>query len=280
MKDTNKPKVVLITGASSGIGKACATHLGQLGHHVYGTSRRAPETFTIATISSTITMIYMDVNNTGSVKTAVDKIIAQEGRLDAVVNNAGFGFAGAIEDTSIEEAKATLETNFFGTLRVCQAALPTLRQQGYGYIINISSIGGIIGIPYQGLYSASKFAIEGLSEALRMELKPFGVHVVIIEPGDTRTQFTANRQIVEQSKHNPAYKEQFERTLKIVEADENNGVSPEMMAQTLARILNTRKPRLRYPVGAFDQRNVGLLKRILPWSLAERFLMQHYKIQQ
>ena len=191
-----RPLVVLVTGASSGIGKACAELLFARGCRVYGTSRQAPRALVEARTSDLaplLRMIPLDVTSDDSVDAAVGVVLACEGRLDAVVNNAGFGVAGAAELTTIEEAREQFETNFFGTVRVCRAVLPVMRQQGSGRILNISSIAGRIGIPFQAFYSASKFAIEGFSEALRMEVAPFGVKVVLIEPGDFRTGFTAAR---------------------------------------------------------------------------------------
>jgi NAD(P)-dependent dehydrogenase (short-subunit alcohol dehydrogenase family) len=166
--------VVLITGASSGIGRCCAEHLFQKGCRVYGTSRRASRTDTTGSFaaSDTFTMMPMDVTDGNSVRKGVAHVIARESRLDVVVNNAGFAIAGALEDTTIQEAKFQLETNFFGALRVCRAALPIMRQQGSGYIVNIGSLGGLFGLPFQSAYSASKYALEGATEALRQEVKP------------------------------------------------------------------------------------------------------------
>ncbi len=269
--------VVLITGASSGIGKACAEHLACRGYRVFGTSRHAP--FPPAPPSPGLpTMIQMDVTQDESVRRAVDFILRGAGRLDVVVNNAGFGFGGAVEDTSIEEAKEQFETNFFGMLRVCRAVLPAMRERGSGLIVNISSIGGVIGLPYQGLYSAAKFAIEGVTEALRMEVRRFGVRVTLIEPGDTRTGFTANRRRVRAARENPAYAEDFARVMAVVEADEQGGASPEGVARVLERIIRARSPRPRYRVGAFFQRLAATLKGILPGRLFEWLLMKYYRL--
>jgi NAD(P)-dependent dehydrogenase (short-subunit alcohol dehydrogenase family) len=184
-------RVVLVTGASSGIGLACARYLGEHGFRVYGISRRpAPST-------PAVTSLIADVTDGRSVEQAIATVVAREGRLDIVVNNAGMGIAGAIEDTSIEDASRQFEVNLFGAFRVCRAALPIMRGSRSGYIVNIGSIGGLIALPYQGMYSASKFALEGFSEALRMEVRPFGIRVVLIEPGDHKTDFTQSRQIIE-----------------------------------------------------------------------------------
>jgi NAD(P)-dependent dehydrogenase (short-subunit alcohol dehydrogenase family) len=175
-KENNR--VVLVTGASSGIGLSCAAHLAERGFRVYGTSRRPA-----AGPESRVTMLTADVTDDHSVEHLVGTVLDREQRLDIVVNNAGMALAGPVEKTSIEEAKRQLEVNFFGAFRVCCAALPAMRSQRSGYIVNIGSIGGLVALPYQAMYSASKFALEGLSESLRMEVRPFGVRVVIIEPG-------------------------------------------------------------------------------------------------
>jgi NAD(P)-dependent dehydrogenase (short-subunit alcohol dehydrogenase family) len=260
------PKVVLITGASSGIGQACAVHLAKSGWRVFGTSRSiasAPST------SATFEMVAMDVENDESVQKCVDGVLAKTGRLDAVVNNAGISIMGSVEDTSIEEAKAQLETNFFGVLRVCRATLPILRRQGGGHIVNISSLAGIIGLPFSGLYSASKFALEGVSESLRMECRPFGVRVVLVEPGDFRTNITVRRRTVQAAETNDAYRAAFDHCKKKQDQDEANARAPEAVARLVDRILSDPNPRTRYAVGMFTQTMVVPLKRILPQRVFE-----------
>ena len=181
--------VVLVTGASSGIGRACAIHLARQGYHVFGTARRAPDQV-IEDLRQSLAspdqldIVTMDVDDNESVIQVMEIIVEKTGRLDAVVNCAGFGIAGAVEETSDEEVRAIFETNLLGIVRVCRAAIPTMRTQGSGILINISSIGGRIGLPFQGFYSATKFALEGLIEALRMEIHEFGIRAVLIEPGD------------------------------------------------------------------------------------------------
>ena len=162
---------------------------------------------------ATVTMLNADVTDDRSVEQAVATVLDREGRLDIVVNNAGMGIAGPVENTSIEQAKRQLEVNFFGAFRVCRAVLPAMRSQRSGYIVNIGSIGGLVAIPYQAMYSASKFALEGLSEALRMEVRSFGIRVVIIEPGDHKTALTENRQVTEMSGGADAYSPSFEAAL-------------------------------------------------------------------
>jgi len=177
-------KVVFITGISSGFGKSIAEYLSQKGYVIYGTSRKAVEG------NDRINVLKVDVIDVVSVKAAVQNVILKEGRIDVLINNAGMGISGPIEFSSVENIKLQMDTNFMGMVNVIQSVLPVMRKQGEGTIVNISSIGGLMGLPYQGFYAASKFAIEGLSEALRMELKPFHIKVVVIRPGDFFTSFT------------------------------------------------------------------------------------------
>ena len=264
----SRKRVVLVTGASSGIGRACAELLAARGYHVYGASRRPLE--------STVEPIVMDVTDDASVRDAVARVIAREGRIDIVVNNAGIGIAGAIEDTSVEEAREQFEVNFFGVLRVCRAVVPVLRKQRASYIVNIGSIGGLIAIPYQGLYSASKFALEGLTESLRLEVRPFGVHVVLIEPGDHRTAFTGNRRRTADSQSNAAYNARFHRAVERMAADEQSGPGPEAVARLLLRIVRKAQPRLRYTTGPTPQRAAVWLKRLTPYALVEKLMDFYY----
>jgi NAD(P)-dependent dehydrogenase (short-subunit alcohol dehydrogenase family) len=269
-------RVVLVTGASSGIGLACATHLAGRGFRVYGTSRRAAAG---GAAPGNVTMLTADVTDDRSVEQAVAKVLELEGRLDIVVNNAGMGIAGPVEDTTIEQAKAQFEVNFFGALRVCRAVLPAMRSQRSGYIVNIGSIGGILAIPYQSMYSASKFALEGLSEALRMEVRPFGIRVVIIEPGDHKTALTENRQFTETSGAMGAYGPSFTAALGKTAHDEQSGPGPEQIARLLHRIVNHRQPRLRYTIGPAPQRAAVWLKRWMPYSLLEYSMSAYYGLR-
>ena len=185
---SNVQKVVLITGTSSGIGKAAAELLSKNNYKVYGTSRKVIK-------SDIFEMIQMDVTDDNSVSKAINYIVEKEGKIDILINNAGIGIAGPIEDTFIEEVRQQFETNFIGVVRTCQNVLPIMRENNGGLIINVASMAGQIGLPYQGLYSASKFAIEGFSEALRLEVLQFGIDVIVVEPGDIATSFTKNRWI-------------------------------------------------------------------------------------
>lgn len=273
-----RARVVLITGASSGIGRACAEYLWKRGCKVYGTSRW-PEARRKEGFDPPFELIEMDVDDDPSVGRGVGYVLEREERLDVVVNNAGFGFAGAIEDTTLEEAKAQLETNFFGVLRVCKAVLPAMRQQKFGYIVNISSVAGIVSLPFQGMYSVSKFAVEAMSEALYNEVRCFGIHVVLIEPGNFKTEFTDHRQKTpkSQSQHS-VYSTQFTNALSVMEREEKTGPDPRRVAALLERIITNPSPRLRYPVGRGSETVVIPLKNIVPSWLFAWVLRKHYKV--
>jgi NAD(P)-dependent dehydrogenase (short-subunit alcohol dehydrogenase family) len=255
-------KVILITGASSGIGKCCAEHLAGRGWRVFGTQRRPPD----PPRQSTMEMVAMDVDNDQSVEQGVAAVLAAAGRIDAVVNNAGVSLMGAVEDTSVEEAKAQLETNFFGAMRVCRAVLPIMRRQRAGHIVNISSLAGIVGVPFSGLYSASKFALEGMSEAMRLETRPFGIRVAVIQPGDYRSDMTQRRRVAAASQTNEAYATISRHFKEKQDRDEANAPTPEPIARLLERILNDPDPKFRYPVAQLSQRIVVPLH----WMLSQR----------
>jgi NAD(P)-dependent dehydrogenase (short-subunit alcohol dehydrogenase family) len=280
-KNPGARQVVLITGTSSGFGKACALHLSQNGYCVYGTSRSAEfnqDPVNTDLDDDSFKTIPMDVTDTSSVTKAVSYIHDREGRIDVIINNAGIAIAGAIEELSIEEFKSQFETNFFGVHRVCQAALPQMRNQKSGCIINISSIGGVMGLPFQGAYSASKFALEGMTEALRIEVKPFGIRVILIEPGDFKTDFTKNRIITKGSHQNSVYSGQFETTLSIMENEEKNGSDPHQLAQLIEKVINTENPKVRYTIGKLEQRLSTVYKRWSPSLMYERSFMKYYKL--
>jgi NAD(P)-dependent dehydrogenase (short-subunit alcohol dehydrogenase family) len=262
-------RVVLVTGASSGIGRSCAAFLAARNFRVYGASR-TPQP------NALFEALAMDVRDDTSVDDAIACILKREGRIDVVVNNAGIAIAGAIEDTSIEEAREQFETNFFGVLRVCRRVLPAMREQQSGCIVNIGSIGGLVAIPYQGLYSASKFALEGLSESLRLEARRFGIRVVLIEPGDHRTALTQNRRSTTDSQTNLAYRDRFDRAIATMAADEQQGTEPEAVARLLYRIINRSRPRLRYTVGPIPERAAVWLKRLMPYAIVEKVMDSYY----
>ena len=206
-----------------------------------------------------------------SVAAAIDHVWQREQRVDVVVNCAGFGIAGAIEDTPLELAQAQFNTNVFGVMRVCRRVLPLMRSQGAGLIINVTSIAGELSLPFQGWYSGSKFAVEGLSEALHAEVRPFGVDVVLVQPGDFRTGFTAARRVANGS--GSAYADRVDRALAIAAADEQSGADPGEVAKLIARIIASRRRRLRYVVGPAAQEWLMRLRHVLPgrWLIARHF---------
>ncbi len=265
-------KVVIVTGASSGIGKTVAEFLQNKGYKVYGLSRNIEPSEKLPNTIKT------DITSSESVKKAVEEILAKEGEIYALLNIAGFGIAGSVEDTSIAEAKSQLETNFFGTVRMVKEILPIMRKQKKGYIINLSSIGGIVGLPFQAFYSASKFAIEGYTEALRLEVKPFGIKVSLIEPGDFKTNFTKNRKKTESSLIDKAYTERFLKCLSVMEKDEQNGSDPIEIAKLADKILNTENPKLRYLAGPTAEKLFVILKRFLPENLVQFIFEKYYKL--
>lgn len=268
-------KTVLITGASSGIGLACARWLAERGYRVFGASRTPPP----PEHATPFEHVPMDVTDDASVSAAIATVIARTGRIDVIVNNAGFGYAGAIEDTSVDEARAQLEANFLGVLRVLHQILPHMRAAGGGRVINVSSIGGLIGAPFQGLYSASKFALEGMSEVLRHEVRADNIHVSLVEPGDFNTGFTANRRIVRRAGEGSPYHEQFARTLAVIERDEANAPAPQAIARLIERIIRAPRPALRYPIGPFLQRLGVTLRKFLPAMLFELIVRLLYRIR-
>jgi len=276
--------VVLVTGASSGIGRLCAIRLARAGFFVFGTTRQSPSEVQSrlraeAEGTDRLVMLGVDVTRNETVVAAVESIVGRTGRLDAVVSSAGYGLAGAVEDTSDEEALAILDTNLLGAHRVCRAALPIMRTQQSGVLVLISSLAGRLGLPYQAFYSASKFALEGLAEALRLEVRRYGVRVVLVEPGDFSTEFTDNRQYTGVTTIDSIYRDSFQRTMAIVESDERTAASPAAVADRVIRILGTKHPRLRYTVGPMKQRLAALVKRVVPDSWFEAILRAAYRME-
>lgn len=263
-------KNILITGASSGIGKMIAEHLTKKGYHVVGTSRNLDT-------SSPFDMIQLDVNDDTSVDNAIKTFITQYGKIDVVINNAGFGICGSIEDTSMDEVRDQFETNFFGVVRMIKAVLPHMREQKEGMIINISSIGGLIGLPFQGFYSSSKFALEGLMEALRLEVKAFNIKAFNINPGDFKTGFTSNRR--KTRKISEVYKKAFETTLTIYEKDEQNAPEPQEIAILIEKLIKKGGNfQVRYLVGQLSQKMGVTIKNLFGSKIFEKIMASTYKI--
>jgi NAD(P)-dependent dehydrogenase (short-subunit alcohol dehydrogenase family) len=265
-------KVVLITGGSSGIGKSIGEFLHHKGFVVYGTSRN-PE----KVLNAIFPLIALDVRDVDSINKAVAKVIAISGRLDVVINNAGVGITGPLEEIPTVEIKNNFETNLFGPIEVMKAVLPQMRAQQSGLIINITSIAGYMGLPYRSVYSASKGALELITEALRMEVKPFGIQITNVAPGDFATNIAAGRFHAPLLKGS-AYEKTYGETLKTMDEHVNSGSNPNEMAEAVYKIIQTKEPKIHYKIGVFMQKFSIVLKRILPDKVYEKMLMNHYKL--
>jgi NAD(P)-dependent dehydrogenase (short-subunit alcohol dehydrogenase family) len=261
----NKPngeitRIAVVTGSSSGIGFETALLLARSGFHTYATMRNLEKSKNITEIANTeklpLQVVQLDVNDDRSVKNAIDKIVAaQIKRIDVLVNNAGYGLFGALEDTSIEEIKAQFETNFFGVIRVTQQVLPIMRKQnsGGGTIVNVSSVGGRIGVPILSAYQSTKFALEGLSESMSYELEPFGIRVVIIEPGFIRTNIvnsstSAEKALDPKSPYFPLM-QKVKNYFKSMMENASSSSPPEEVAKVILQAITSENPQLRYTVG-------------------------------
>jgi len=266
------PKVVFITGASSGIGKSIAEFLSGKNYIVYGTSRNPKNDE-----SNSYTMVPLDVTKPESITKAISEVVSKEGRIDVLVNNAGMGVTGSIEDTPTDEMRKVFDTNLFGAIDVMKVVLPQMRKQQYGAIINVTSIAGYMGLPYRGIYSATKGALELVTEAIRMEVKEFGIHVTNVAPGDAATNIAAGRY------HTPVfedsvYKEKYQMNLDLMDAHVDGGMEPIKMAKKIYKIINLNHPKVHYKVGGFMEKFSIVLKRILPSKVYEKLLMNHYKL--
>ena len=263
-------KVALVTGSSSGVGRACCERLAARGGwRVYGGSRTA-------VAGDGWSYLGMDVTDDASVARAVEELLAREGRIDALVHCAGVSLVGSIEDTTVEEARRHLDINYFGSVRVIRAVLPAMRQQAAGRIIVIGSIGGLIGLPYQGHYSAGKFALDGLVEALRSEVRPFGIEASVLHPGDLNTAIGVNRVISENANDSSAYDAAFRRAVAFYAASENKAPAPDVVARTVERMLHRRRLPVRTVVGtAFEVMGVWG-KTVLPARSFEYLMRQAY----
>lgn len=265
-------KVVLITGGSSGIGNSIGIFLQEKGFTVFGTSRN-PDKIK----NHSFKLVALDVNDTASIKKAIEQVIDEAGRLDVLINNAGMGITGPIEDTPTDEMRRVFDTNFFGAIDVAKAVLPQMRKQKSGLIINVTSIAGYMGLPYRGIYSATKGALELVTEAMSMEVKRFGINVVNVAPGDFATSIASGRYHTPVYKDS-AYKENYQLNLDLMNAHVDEGGDPIEMAKAVYKVIQSSRPKLHYKVGDFMQKFSIVLKRILPDRVYEKLLMNHYKI--
>lgn len=264
--------IILITGISSGFGLAMARQLQADGHTVYGTVRREVPQL------PGVHYLRADVRDTASVQAAVEAVLAAEGRIDVLINNAGMGIGGPAEFTPEPDVQLQMDTNFMGQVRFTQAVLPAMRRQGGGKILCFSSIGGVMGLPFQPYYSASKFAVEGFCEALQVEVRRRHIRIVLIEPGDFATGFTASRIKQVPTEAAAAYPSLYQ-SVGSFEKDERNGLKPEYLARKVSRIVRKRHPRFRYVIASFIQRLSVPLKRILPARVFHRILALFYRVK-
>jgi NAD(P)-dependent dehydrogenase (short-subunit alcohol dehydrogenase family) len=267
-------KVVLITGTTSGFGLMIAQRLAARGHRVYGTclpgfdgDRRA----------FAFPLLELDVTDDASVERCVAELVRAEGCVDVLINNAGVSIAGALEDTSIAEARWQMEVNLFGPIRMIRAVLPHMRAKGTGRILTTGSMGGHIGLPYQSVYCAAKYGLEGINEALRLELSGSGIDAAIVCPGDFNTGFTAAR-VYTQEARSPTHARQLAVTMGIAEEDEKNSPDPAMVADLYARLVDAQTLRVRYFVGSYAQRASIFLKWLLPATGFERIMRMKYRL--
>jgi len=268
----SESRIVLITGVSSGIGRSIAGLLAREGSTVFGTSRNPASVEPMPGVE----MLPLDVRQDGSVKACVDAVLARAARLDVLVNNAGYLLAGALEDVSIEEAKDQFETNFFGTVRMVRAVLPTMRRERSGQIINISSLAGLVAAPpFCGMYAASKYALEAYTEHLRREVEPFRIRVSLVEPGTIKTNLSRNR-------HDPRepigdYDPWRRRALEAMRQREEQGPEPTLVGERVRDIVHSGSPKLRYRVGQ-DATWVPRLRQVLPAAQFERVIRRTFKM--
>jgi NAD(P)-dependent dehydrogenase (short-subunit alcohol dehydrogenase family) len=263
--------VVLVTGCSSGIGKACCDRLASGSRRVFGASRSActPERWCY---------VPMDVTDETSVQSAIETVLQREGRIDALVHCAGISLAGAVEDTTVEEASRQFDTNFFGAVRVLRAVLPVMRKQAAGKIIVIGSIGGLIALPYIGYYSASKFALDGLVQAVRLEVAPFGIGVTVVHPGDFNTAISDNQILCRSGGEGSAYDAVCRRIVELYDTGVRRARPADLVARRVERLLSHRRLPVRSVLGSPVEVAAVWLKSVLPARSFEYLFRKAYKL--
>lgn len=268
-------KVVLITGASSGMGKETAKLLLQNGYRVYGAARRLEKMQDLSDLGGKI--LQMDVSDNASIMKGVDEIIEAEGRVDVLINNAGFGAYGAVEDVSLNDARYQMEVNVFGMARLSQLVIPHMRKQQFGKIVNISSIGGKIVSPLAGWYHASKFAVEALSDSLRMEVKPFGIDVIVIEPGGVKSEWLGIAlDNLEKTFGNSVYKGMIEKSAVLYKKFESKNADPSVIAALILKAITTKSPRTRYH-GGYMAGTILFARKLFSDKMLDRILLSQLK---
>lgn len=263
--------IILITGITSGFGKAMAEKLSADGHKVYGTHRKDTETI------PGVTYIKAEATDEAQAEAAVKEVVGKEGRIDVFINNAGMGIGGPLEFTSVEDAQRQMDVNFMGMVKFLHYVIPVMRRQGEGKIICFSSIAGRLGLPFQGFYSASKYAIEGYCDTLRLELKKSGVKVVVIEPGDFCTGFTGSRKKVDDEEAYKAYPS-YKASIEGMEKDEKTGLKPEFLAEKISKIIRKKNPACTYVIATLVQKASIPISTVLPKKLWNRIFASWYKL--
>ncbi len=264
-------KVILVTGGSTGIGKSICEYLFSKGYIVYGTSRKPVNN------NQLYTVLPLELTDKNSIKKAVEIIIKIEGRIDVLINNAGIGITGAIEETSTDEMKKAFDINFFGTVDVIKTVLPQMRKQKSGLIISVTSIAAYMGLPFRGTYSAIKGATELMTETISMEVKKFGIKVVNIAPGDYKTDIAANRYYTP-FYENSVYKEAYKKNITLMDKQVQEGNEPIVLAKKIYKIINAKNPKIHYKTGSFLQKVAIIVKHIIPGRLFEKLLIWYYKL--
>lgn len=265
-------RVVLITGGSSGIGKAIGEYLLLKGFIVYGTSRNPSKIN-----NHPFRLIKLDIKDIDSISEAVEEVLSKEDRLDILINNAGIGITGPLEDTPTKEMRNAFDTNFFGAIDMMKAVLPQMRNQQKGMILNITSLAGYMGLPYRGIYSAAKGALELVTEATNMEVRQFGIRVVNVAPGDFATNIASSRYHTPVYENSP-YKDVYQKNIDLMNAHVSEGSNPIEMAKAIHRIIEMKNPRIHYRIGGFMQKFSIVLKRLLSDRYYEKLLMKYYEL--
>jgi NAD(P)-dependent dehydrogenase (short-subunit alcohol dehydrogenase family) len=270
MHTSLKDKVTLVTGVSSGIGREIAQLLAERGARVFGTVRSPRSASSIHGVE----LVSMEVTDDASVNGAVQSIVQKTGPIQILVNNAGYSLMGALEETSVEEARQQFETNFFGLLRVTNAVLPGMREQGFGRIVNISSVLGFLPAPYMGVYAASKHAVEGYTETLDHEIRRFGVRALLVQPAYTKTNIRGNSTFAKVALE--VYADERKRLTDAVQQSIEHGDEPRMVAEAVWSALTAKSPRLRYPVG----KGVALsrMRRFIPAGMFDKSFRKQFQL--
>lgn len=263
-------KVIVVTGTSSGIGKASAEYLGKQGYTVYGGSRSGKE-------NPHFNAIQLDVTDKESIQQAIDKVVAEAGRIDVLINNAGIGLAGPIERNRAEDVRQVFETNIIGVMQMCQAVMPHMRKTGGGKIINVSSIGSAMGLPYRGVYSGSKAALDIITETLRIEADKQNIKVSLVHPGDVSTDINDNR-LVSAMENDDVYGASFQQAHDTMNEHVSHGIKAESFGPLMDKIIKASNPKIHYYNGFFIQKLSVKLKRLLPSAWFERMIKQYYQV--